>query len=396
MLHYDSDEVKKLKNDIVESIINIEDLKKEFASMRGESYTSPFDIEEFVKYKTRDDFDCVFDMLNTLDIDFYDERWKKEDWVAVIIAGIVGSIADFIITKTDLLKPLDNELKNILSSKDTKSLQETLDSFSNKFRNGNSAPIDFQDFDMPGLKSIHEQFSYGHDPLRFIEGICQMITGMYSGVDIAGNAIKTTFGEGIDNPIFAVVSYVAHMVSDLCNKQGIPYPGSTFVMQFGSQEARDTLAAAYRGQLFNFRTFLYQSIPSLLVSIIIHAWAIYDNYSKTGKINIRIGSNLKYQPMLLVANTMIVTENAISTALMYGGYKNPHNLLRLNWPAMANTIRHTIKYLRNEHARIKQNGKEIESLLKEYEQKDYTIKSHEVIQAELDEEFEEFCKKMEV
>lgn len=389
------DEIKNLRDATIDTQVDIENLRLEMASFKGNTYQPEYNFEELYKLKNSTDKRSLQKIIKTLDIDYLDESWQKADWIAVFVAGAIGITLDVLITQTKILRPIDNKVKEILASDKVKSFQDMMDKFSNGFRHGNSAPIDFQDFGMHGLKSIHEQYSFGHDPLRFIEGILQMITGKYSGVDKFGNLIQAPFGEGIKNPIQAVISYVAHMVSDMCNQQGLPYPGTTFLMQFGSDKIREDIAAAYRAQLFNTRTFIYQSLPSLFMSMIIHSWAIYDNYTRTGKIKIKIGNDLKYQPMLLVSNAMVMTSNLSINAVRGIVAEGPRVLFRVNYPVILNTLKHSIKYLLNVNKRINMNGKEIQELYERSEKEKLENHSVEEYYDQFDKEYEEFVKKME-
>ena len=351
-----------LARDAIEQAAEIEELKADFAELQGKTYKPKITFDSFYrKYVEENPNNAMLKAIRQLDIDFVDNSWQKADWIAVFIAGTLGAVIDILITQTRLLKPVDSYIKNVLSSPQIKSFQDTADAFSNSFRNWHSAPIDFQDFEMSGPKFIHEQYSFGHDPIRFLEGIFQIMTGKYGGVDKFGNLVQAPFGEGISNPIQAVISYVAHMVSDMCNQQGLPYPGTTFLMQFGSDATRNKIVAAYRSQLFNARTFIYQSLPALIISLIIHSWAIYDNYVQTNKIKILIGDNIKYQSMLLASNAMVMTTNLTITAVR--GYLGDHNaIFRINWPIVLNTIRHAIKFFIMENKRIAKSQKEINEL----------------------------------
>ncbi len=243
-------------------------------------------------------------------------------------------------------------------------IQVKLDKFSSSFLNGESASIDFQDFKMHGLNSIHEQYSFGHDPLRFVEGILQFSTGNFRGIDKWGDVVSSEFGRGIPNIIHASISYVAHMVSDFLNIHSLPYPGSTLLMEFGSDKVREDIAAAYRGKYLNSRIPIYQGLPSFFASIIIHGWAVYDHYARTKKISFSVQDSLKYQPMLLVSNAMISASNLTinSVRCLLG---QPHTLFRVNWPVLVNTVRHSIVFLRNSHNRILQNGKKIDGMYEE-------------------------------
>lgn len=389
------EEILTLRDATIDTQVNIENLKIDMASFKGDTYLPSYNLEDLYNLKNSSDKKSLNKIIKTLNIDYLDESWQKSDWIAVFIAGAIGIALDVLITQTNVLKPVDKKIKELLASDKVKSFQELMDKLSNSFRNGNSAPIDFQGFEMRGLKNIHEQYSFGHDPLRFIEGIIQMITGNYSGVDKFGKIIKAPFGEGIKNPIQSIISYIAHMISDMCNQQGLPYPGTTFLMQFGSEKVRDDITAAYRGQLFNSRTFIYQSLPSLFMSIIIHSWAIYDNYTRTGKIKLKIGNDLKYQPMLLVSNAMVMTSNLSINAVRGIVAEGPRVLFRVNYPVIANTIKHSIKYLLNVNKRINMNGKEIQELYERSEKEKLEQHSVEEYCEQFDKEYEDFVKEIE-
>ncbi|MCQ2580357.1 MAG: hypothetical protein MJ159_06640 [Treponemataceae bacterium] len=388
-------EIQTLRDTTIDTQVDIENLKLDMASFKGETYQPKYNFEELYNLKNSNDKKSISKLIKTLNIDYVDETWQKADWIAVFIAGAIGITLDVLITQTKIFRPVDTKVKEILASGKIKSFQDIMDNFSNSFRHGNSAPIDFQDFKMAGLASIHEQYSFGHDPLRFIKGIIQMITGQYSGVDRYGNLIQAPFGEGIKNPIQAVISYVAHMISDMCNQQGLPYPGSTFLMQFGSDKVRKDITTAYRAQLFNTRTFLYQSLPSLFMSMIIHSWAIYDNYTSTGKIKIKIGNNLKYQSMLLVSNAMVMTSNLSINAVRGIVTEGPRVLFRVDYPVIANTVKHSIKYLLNVNKRINMTGKEIQELYERSEREKLKNYSIDEYTNQFDKEYEEFVKEME-
>ncbi|MBO4728981.1 MAG: hypothetical protein J5631_11215 [Spirochaetaceae bacterium] len=388
-------EIQTLRDATIDTQVDIENLKLDMASFKGETYQPQYNFEELYNLKNSNDKRSISKLIKTLNIDYVDESWQKADWIAVFIAGAIGITLDVLITQTKILRPVDTKVKEILASDKIRSFQDLMDKFSNSFRHGNSAPIDFQDFEMAGLASIHEQYSFGHDPLRFIRGIIQMISGQYSGVDRYGKLIQAPFGEGIKNPVQAVISYVAHMISDMCNQQGLPYPGSTFLMQFGSNKVREDITAAYRAQLFNTRTFMYQSLPSLFMSIIIHSWAIYDNYTHTGKIKMKIGNDLKYQPMLLVSNAMVMTANLSINAVRGIVAEGPRVLFRVDYPVIANTVKHSIKYLLNVNKRINMTGKEIQELYERSEREKLENHSIDEYSSQFDKEYEEFVKGME-
>ncbi len=387
------DEIILLKDHIINSFAKIEKVKKEIAPLKGEYYVPSYSVNKFYnEFFNRSDSKVLNDMIEELNIEYFDDSWTKWDRAVVYLAGSIGILTDILITQTGLLKPVEKKIKILLQSSSVKELQDKLDNFSNSFRDGESAPIDFQHFEMYGVNSIHEQYSFGHDPLRFIEGILQIMTGNYRGVNKWGNIVVANFGKGVPNLIHAVISYIAHMISDFLNLNSLPYPGSTFLMQFGSEKVRKQLAAAYWGKLYNSRIALYQSLPVLIISIIIHAYAIFDYYTKTKEISLFIGNSTKYQPMLLVSNGMVATSNLTinSVRLLLG---QPHVLFKVNWPVIINTVKHSIRYFINEHRKIKENAERIKRLRNSVIEKKVKIKSMENYLKDIEKEFQEFLEK---
>lgn len=383
--------VANLSDDIIHTwdrLNNLEDMAKEIdPNYKKSDYY--FSLDKYLSQNHSVDLKPIIQKLN---INYLDDSWSKADWAIVFIASTVGTIADVLINQTKVLKPVENKIKTFLQTNPkVNNLKRQLDTFSNSFRNGDSAPIDFQDFDMAGLKSVHEIYSFGHDPLRFIEGIAQFITGNYRGVDKFGVIIDAKFGSPIENVFFAVISYVAHMLSDFLNAQGLPYPGASLLMQFGDDKVRSKVTAAYRSQLINTRTAIYQGLPCLLISLIIHSYAIYDNYVNTGKINLLIGKNTKYQPMLLLANATVALEN-ISVVTVRTLIGDHNAFFKINWPVVTNTIKHSVKYLVNESKKIQQNQININQLEQKVNSYKYEKKSVEEYMDDLDKEFLEFEK----
>lgn len=372
-------EVSELTEAIIKAYSELEGMSGEMSELMScDNYVPKFNLEKFLgNYSKGSNEEVLNELIRELDIEYLDESWSEADWAAVYIAGGVGIILDILVTQTNLLKPIDKNIQEYLRSNTINDIQVKLDKFSSSFRNGESASIDFQDFKMHGLNSIHEQYSFGHDPLRFVEGILQFSTGNFRGIDKWGDVVSTEFGRGIPNIIHASISYVAHMVSDFLNIHSLPYPGSTLLMEFGSDKVREDIAAAYRGKYFNSRIPIYQGLPSFFASIIIHGWAVYDHYARTQKISFSVQDSLKYQPMLLVSNAMISASNLTinSVRCLLG---QPHTLFRVNWPVLVNTVRHSIVFLRNSHNRILQNGKKIDGMYEELVKK--TIKGKSVNQ----------------
>jgi len=277
-------------------------------------------------------------------IDEY-KKMNDIDKILAYIAGSIGVILDILITQTSILRPVDTMITNMMRSKKIKKFKDLLDAYSNSFRDGASAPIDFQEIDMYGINSIHAQYSFGHDPMRFIEGILQILSGDFRGVDKFGNIIVEKYSEPVFGIIQAIISYIAHIISDFCNIQSLPYPGSTFLIEFGTDKIRKDLSTAFRSQLYNARTYVYQNIPCFVIDIIIYSYAIYDHFTKTKKIDFLIGKQKKYQTMSLISNAMTSGTNLAVSGFRTIILKDPRAIFRVNFPALKNTLFKSIKYI---------------------------------------------------
>jgi hypothetical protein len=379
----------EIKKDVIDIYRDIENLKKD---MSYGFYQPQFDIDEFLNsLENRSDNRVFLDILRKFDIKYFEETWQKHDWVIVFIAGSIGILLDALITQTNVLKPIDKAISEFMKTSRINNLKEFLDNISKFFRNGESAPIDFQNFEMLGLKSIHEQYSFGHDPLRFIEGIIQMMTGKYKGVDKFGNIITAGFGQGTPDFIQATVSYIAHMLSDFCNQLSLPYPGTTFLMQFGSEKIRNEIATAYRSQLFNARTFVYQGLPSFFINLIIRGYSVYDYYLQMHQMNLLISnSKLKYQEMLLAASAMITTSNLSINYVRAIILEEPHMIFKVNFPQITDTVKRAIKYLFSMHKSVADSTKDIAEMMKSVIDNPITPKSVECYVADIEKEYQGF------
>lgn len=328
--------------------------------------------DSFTPYKSNStrlpsqNFDSLSNLqiIELLNLPYDDDSFSKDDKKWLWLAIVCGSITDVLITQLDILKPVDKQVKSFLGNKGTGNIRGSLDNWANGFRNGSSSPIDFQNFEMAGMKSIHQQYSFGHDPIRFLTGVYQTMTGNYQGVNRWGSIVNANFGEPIPNLIHATLAHTAHLMSDFLNPQGVGYPGTTYLMEFGSQEVRDQIAAAYRGGLFNSRTFVYQGLPILISTLMIHAYAIFKEWEKSKKINLLAGLSDKYQKMQFLTSTGIMVQN-LTIASVRGLFGDPHALFRVNYPVILNTLRHFLKDLYREHRKVTNLSKKIDDLYAE-------------------------------
>ena len=123
------DEIKNLRDATIDTQVDIENLRLEMASFKGDTYQPEYNFEELYKLKNSTDKRSLQKIIKTLDIDYLDESWQKADWIAVFVAGAIGITLDVLITQTKILRPIDNKVKEILASDKVKSFQDMMDKF---------------------------------------------------------------------------------------------------------------------------------------------------------------------------------------------------------------------------------------------------------------------------
>ena len=104
--------------------------------------------------------------------------------------------------------------------------------------------------------------------------------------------------------------------------------------------------------------------------------------------------DLKYQPMLLVSNAMVMTANLSINAVRGIVAEGPRVLFRVDYPVIANTVKHSIKYLLNVNKRINMTGKEIQELYERSEREKLENHSIDEYSSQFDKEYEEFENKL--
>lgn len=333
--------IKKLKAQMLETKIQLKQVSQEVKS----NYQNSDELldqygEKLNKSESafsNEDPEYLKLAMSKLQLEYVERKWNTSDKLVVYFAATVGTLCDILINQTNALKPIDNLLKESLSGS---TLQQSLENVSKKM-SGGSAPIDFQDFEMHGLKNIHEAYSFGHDPVRFLQGVHQMMTGTYMGVDRFGNLIKAPFGTAQSNIVLALFSWIAHITADFCNKLSIPYPGSTFLVQYGNDELRSKMVSAYRAG-WNGRQFLYQGFVSLMVQLIIYGNEVLENYHRSGKLDFKVHNRTKYLQKLVVAQGLVVSQNLLINGVRaYSGDSSA--ITRVNFSAIAFVVKNAIE-----------------------------------------------------
>ena len=97
------EEIKTLRDATIDTQVDIENLKIDMASFKGNTYLPSYNFEDLYSLKNSSDKKSLQKIIKTLNIDYVDETWQKADWIAVFIAGVVGIALDVLITQTKIL-----------------------------------------------------------------------------------------------------------------------------------------------------------------------------------------------------------------------------------------------------------------------------------------------------
>ena len=242
-------------------------------------------------------------------------KWNKNDFIAVFIAGSIGSLVDCILSNRE----------NKFTGKGSQ-FEAWLDQF---HKHDGGAPIDYQGKGFGG--GFHRGLSRGHDILRFIEAIMMFKTGRFEGIrytnGVAEKVVSSVNQYG--NPyeelglIEAIFKYAQHMFGDLCSKCSLPFPGSSFLAECGNREIRIFAATMYK-QGFNLKNIMIQSLSTIIVEIILRIYfgidevrrykdsiEIEEDYSNFKAIEkfVKPSSKEKLYEMLLLSHTMVAGIN---------------------------------------------------------------------------------------
>ncbi len=214
----------------------------------------------------------MMELLEELDAPLpRDYKWKKSDFIVVFIAGLLGSVVDFILSNRE------NSFTG-KASKFSKNLNEIHERIA---PHKPGAPIDFQGkidgFSFGG--GAHRELSKGHDLLRFVEGIRMFKNGTFEAVAYENgvkHVVRTAFNQ-YGKPyeelplIGAIVEYARHMFADLFSSNSLPFPGYSFLRESNNRDIRKFSTDMYQNG-FNCKNVLTQSVTAVIVEIIIRLY----------------------------------------------------------------------------------------------------------------------------
>ena len=246
-----------------------------------------------------------------------EEKWVKNDFIAVFIAALLGGTTDFIFGNRN----------NPLTGQGSDFAIELSEKFHNHAPN---APIDYQGEGFGGPE--HRLKSKGHDILRFVEGIEMFKNGQFEGAYHVGHGkvveavVKANqYGTPYEqlSTINAILAYAQHMFGDLFSSYSLPFPGYSFIMNSDNRALRKMTIDMYRNG-FNCKNIVIQSISTICIEVLIRIYySIYavqrmkndieveEDYSNLDLIKEFFvpGNKEKLMEMLLLAHTIVTAAN---------------------------------------------------------------------------------------
>ena len=190
----------------------------------------------------------------------------------------------------------------------------------------------------------HRMLNVSHDPLfGLIFGLIDMINGQMTVIDGKGFVqFIQTKNMSSEELMMAPLIWIAHIVSDICTKQGIPIPGSAFTqfLQFGSFGNKEHNVADISRWMYqngyDLRHLMTMAIVPASIEIIIRIYhSMRTNALKDDSPQLLIDSELKamkselkLEKMLFASHIFASTGNALKVFSMAG---NPMAINMVEW-----------------------------------------------------------------
>ncbi len=276
------------------------------------------------------------------------------DIAIVGISGVIATIIDMLIVK--LPKDMNYLAKYQQSGSDITAWLKSFGIDEKGKLNGflkwleNNAKVSYDQSTNPGgfnnfFPGNHRLLSLGHDPVfGLIFGTIDILMGQMTVIDGKGFIhITKTFDMPIGDKVFAPIIWLAHIISDISTKRGIPIPGWGFtqLLQVGSfGEKNRTVADLTRWMYesgYDLRHFATMATVPASIEIIVRLYHYLgmdkplqrDQYAALSDYEMdRIKRDLKLHKMLFASHTIASTGNAVKVFSMRG---NPAAINIAEW-----------------------------------------------------------------
>ena len=178
------------------------------------SRMDPADVEELMRTSmSTSPFRCRLDMT---------------DLIIATVAGLAAAAVDITIVKVPTGMTFHGTSQT--GSPLTKYLRSNGVPADNRLAKLARVPFDSLNHDQPDLRlapKTHRADTFGHDPLvGLVFGVIDILRGTSTGVARNGQAFIRDIGEPTTtNPFAAIVLELAHLLSDIGTRSGLPLPG---------------------------------------------------------------------------------------------------------------------------------------------------------------------------
>jgi len=271
--------------------------------------------------------------------------FDKWDWIVIGLSSILASLSDIVIGRPSGFK--EPNIKNDSMFGLGKKIKE----FEMK-----TNPIDFQD-----LKSFggeHRLYSYGHDLLRFMEGVRQTMGGGYKGISsgFAGEVVKQFADYDPVSLEKAILINALHLIKDFCTTKSLPLPGMTVLANLNNNKMPDFVEKLYCDYGVNLRTMAGQAISISVIEITIRLY----NYLRY--LNEEIDKDLKDEKL----KKMLLLSHCIAGSINIGKVVVTKNPFMLNTAQFILIIKYIVQLLNKEmedlKIRIENKQSEVENM----------------------------------
>ena len=250
--------------------------------------------------------------------------------------GVVATIVDFLVVKVP--RPVRWRGRYRSGSWLTSALRDLgVDSDNWLAR---QAPVSFDAMatrrgrPIPGMAGrTHRVQTFGHDPLLgLVFGTLDIMRGTVTGaVPGAGVFVHRTSADRVPNPLVALGREVAHLLSDLPTRAGLPLPGWSVLTTIGTEidgRGVDQWARLMYVRGYDTWHFLTMATSPATVELLVRAyWGLRTQVdpeyagrveSERGASGPAVGGHPRFEALLLAAHTTAAAGN-IAKVAAYGG-----------------------------------------------------------------------------
>lgn len=289
-------------------------------------------------------------------------RLDRYDLAMILIAGLTAALVEYLVMGAPVtlnglrdFKPKDSPLTAFFQGHSVDSDNWLGDlshaSFDQQRHAATRTPI--QGF----TPRTHRDLSLGHDPLlALIVGVKDVMgddmttIGRYGQVVVMQGSRAT-----VANPLQAIVTVVAHLLSDAFTPMGLPAPGWTLMsaLPFGSLGAADDTVSATAVQMYakgyDSRHFLTMSASVVAAELVLRAyWSLRCEYDEEYAEDVRreaeiagsegVGDHPRYQALAFGAHGLAAAANA-GKVILAGG-----NMLVVNYAQWIRFVQATMQF----------------------------------------------------